>query len=64
MATTYCSECDALINTRDTRMGASLRYPKCDAELEVISTYPLEIIFRSDYDHGDDDNDDDDDNDG
>ena len=57
MATTYCPECDALINVRNPRLGASIRCSECDADLEVISLYPLEVSFRFDYD--DDDYDDD-----
>jgi len=64
MAAAYCPECDALINVWTLRLGAPLRCPECEADLEVISTYPLEISFRFDYDDdgdGFDDGDDDED---
>jgi len=53
MPLTYCPSCDALIGVDKPRMGATFKCRECGAELEVVSTHPLEIYFP--FDEGWDD---------
>jgi hypothetical protein len=35
-----------VITIEDPELGAVFECPECDAELEVISTYPLDVYFH------------------
>ena len=41
----HCPECDAVLDVEDDEVeeGAKLDCPDCGAELEVVSTNPLEL---------------------
>ena len=45
----HCPECDATIDVEDDEIeeGQTLDCPECGAELEVISTNPLELNLVS-----------------
>jgi len=53
-----CPECDAMINIEEDLVeeGQSIECPECGAELEVVSTEPLELDILS---RGEDDEDED-----
>jgi lysine biosynthesis protein LysW len=54
MAKTYCPECDAVITIDDPELGALFKCPECEAELEVISSHPLDVYFHFEEEWGDD----------
>jgi len=64
MASTYCPECDAVVRVNNPEMGARIRCPECNVELEVIATDPLDVYFAFDEGWDDDDVDADWDDDG
>jgi alpha-aminoadipate carrier protein LysW len=45
----HCPECDATIDVEDDEIeeGQTLDCPECGAELEVVSTNPLELNLVS-----------------
>lgn len=48
----HCPECEAVIDMEEDELeeGQTLSCPECDAELEVVSTNPLELNLKSDED--------------
>jgi lysine biosynthesis protein LysW len=59
MPSTYCPECDAIINIEEPREGAMIKCPVCEEELEIISVDPFDVDFPLDDDWDDDWDDDD-----
>jgi alpha-aminoadipate/glutamate carrier protein LysW len=55
-----CPECDAMIDIEEDLVeeGQSIECPECGAELEVVSTEPVELDILS---RGEDDDDEDED---
>ena len=56
-----CPECDAMIDIEEDQLeeGQTIECPECGAELEVVSTAPVELdIVKSGEEKGDDDEDD------
>ena len=55
-----CPECDAMIDIEEDLVeeGQTIECPECGAELEVVSTEPVELDILS---RGEDDEDEDDD---
>lgn len=53
-----CPECDSMIDIEEDRVeeGQSIECPECGAELEVVSTEPIELDIVS---RGEDDEDED-----
>ena len=49
MSSAYCPDCDEKINLRNPKTGQKLFCPYCEAELEVISTNPLDLDWAYDY---------------
>ncbi len=49
MPKTHCPNCDAVISVNNPREGAMIKCPKCDVELEIISTNPFEVDFPLDF---------------
>jgi alpha-aminoadipate/glutamate carrier protein LysW len=56
-----CPECDALIDIEEDQIeeGQTIECPECGAELEVVSTEPIELDILRNGDEGDEDADDD-----
>ena len=55
-----CPECDATIDIEEDQLeeGQTIECPECGAELEVVSTEPVEFdIVKSREEKGDDDED-------
>jgi alpha-aminoadipate/glutamate carrier protein LysW len=53
-----CPECDAMIDIEEDQLeeGQTIECPECGAELEVVSTEPVELdILRSGEEEDDDD---------
>lgn len=50
MPQTDCPGCDAIIRVDKPRMGATTRCHQCGAELEIVSTSPLEVYFAFEQD--------------
>jgi lysine biosynthesis protein LysW len=48
MAKAYCPDCDTAITLDNPEFGAVFTCPECEAELEVISTHPLDVYFHFD----------------
>lgn len=50
MASAYCPDCEERIIFKiEPMVGQTLTCPHCDAELEVISTDPLELDWAYDW---------------
>lgn len=61
MVTATCVECDEEIEINDRpRRGLRVICPSCGAQLEVVSTNPIELDLPFDEEEDDDDWDDDD----
>ena len=51
MASAYCPDCDEkIVFNPHARVGQKLVCPHCDADLEVLSTDPLELDWAYDWD--------------
>ena len=59
MSSAYCPDCDEKITLNPKpRVGRRFTCPHCDAELEVISTDPLELDWAYDWDWDEDEDND------
>jgi lysine biosynthesis protein LysW len=61
MTRAYCPDCDGRIALNPARMGQKITCPHCDADLEVISTDPLELDWVYDWEWDEDEDEDEDD---
>lgn len=63
MPSTFCPDCGEKITLNPTRIGQKLTCPHCAADLEVISTDPLELDWLYDWDWEDEEEEEDEDED-
>jgi hypothetical protein len=55
MASTYCPDCDErIVLNPKPQVGRKITCPHCEADLEVISTEPLELDWSYDWDWDED----------
>ena len=59
MASAYCPDCDEkIVMNPHAKLGQKLTCPHCEAELEVISTDPLEFDWAYDWSWDEDEDED------
>ncbi len=51
---TRCPDCGVNIDIEEVEQGDAISCPECDADLEVVSTNPVELRLAKDFDEDED----------